>query len=269
MRKMMLGLTALLMALAAAAAVIWPAYREVGAVWRREAQAEKLMQVMETMDPALIRKHRNLAMWYNLVLRSGNHDTQADEAYGGILDLGDGAMGVLEVPGRGITLPVYHGGTGQQGVFHRPGTSLPLGGIGNHTVLELGDTYGGGILAELEAGDVIRIRVPGLVLTYRVDAVIRGRGEGKALPGSREGEDLCTLVISGKRETVYLRCSRGEGVSAEPEPEAESKETAIFAAAGTAAGAGIMAWILGSLPRRGREGKNRRCSGRKNTERKV
>ena len=263
MRKIIMGIGSVLLALAAAAAVILPACRELESARRTESRAAQLTQLLETMDPALARKHRNLAMWYNLAIRSGTYAAETREAYGGILDLGNQAMGVLEIPGLGLALPIYHGGgEPRQDFTHRPESSLPVGGLGNHTVLEIEDAYAGRSLEKLEVGELIRIRVPGIVLSYRVESVARLPGDTTQVPAPEQGKDLCTLVIRREGEEIHLRCARGEGDSRAAEHVGSPEKSAVLASAAAAAGAGMMPWILaGAVGRRG--GDRRKTASRR------
>ena len=64
---------------------------------------------------------------------------QETAEYETLLDVsGSGIMGYIEIPEIKVSLPVYHGvdeGVLQVAVGHIPGTSLPVGGTGTHSVL--------------------------------------------------------------------------------------------------------------------------------------
>lgn len=99
--------------------------------------------------------------------------------YAGLLNLqGDGAMGVIEIPGITGNLIIYHG-TGedvlQKGVGHLQGSSLPVGGTGSHSVLSahsgLPDKELFTNLDQMEIGDVFYIHVIDDVLAYQVDQI--------------------------------------------------------------------------------------------------
>ena len=86
-----------------------------------------------------------------------------------------GLIGRIRIPSIDVDLPIYHGTTENilaKGVGHLQGTSLPVGGIGTHTVL----TAHRGLakarlftdLDYLESGDTFTVEVFGEVLTYRV-----------------------------------------------------------------------------------------------------
>ena len=251
MRKIVIVAVSMLLTLAAALTVLLPAYRAMESARRTEAGANRLIQLLETMDPELVRKHRNLAMWYNLTIRSGSDLKEAQEAYGGILNLGNGEMGVLEVPGMDLALPIYHGdGMGKPELVHRPESSLPVGGMGNHAVMELADTYGTAVLEKLETGELIRIHTPGTIVTYRVEEIVSSAGGERYALTAEKGKDLFTLVIRRNGEEIYLRCGREETLPAAYIQGSGMDSIPVLAAAAGAAGAGMMPWILGALGKR-------------------
>ncbi|KFI54178.1 sortase [Bifidobacterium callitrichos DSM 23973] len=116
----------------------------------------------------------------------------ASPRYEDLLDPnGDGVMGVLAIPVIDLKLPVFHG-VGDRalaaGVGHVPGSALPIGGMGNHSVIAghrgLPSAELFTRLDELERGDAFTITVLGDTHVYRVigirvvdpDAVAVGGG---------------------------------------------------------------------------------------------
>lgn len=110
---------------------------------------------------------------------AGSFKEEADSdlwAYEDILDADhNGLIGRIRIPSIDVDLPIYHGTTENvlaKGVGHLQGTSLPVGGVGTHTVL----TAHRGLaqarlftdLDNLESGDTFTVEVFGEVLTYRV-----------------------------------------------------------------------------------------------------
>ncbi len=165
-------------------------------------------QVSGTNSAELARQ-RLLAEEYNSSLSdvlaedvfAGNAGVEVAAEYYEILNLGNGIMGYIQIPDIHVELPIYHGISEkvlQKGVGHMPQTALPVGGIGNHTVLT-GHT---GLpsaelftdLTELAVGDMFYITVLGDTLAYRVDqikVVLPYEVEYLAASGT---QDLCTLV---------------------------------------------------------------------------
>lgn len=110
-------------------------------------------------------------------------------------------MGVVNIDKIGLKLPIYHGTSDSalsDGAGHMEGTSLPLGGIGKHTVLSAHRGLPGSRLFtdldKLEEGDIFTVTVLDRTLTYKVDRIV------VTLPGETQyllpvsGEDYCTLL---------------------------------------------------------------------------
>ncbi len=124
------------------------------------------------------------------------------EEYNSILDItGTGIMGYISIPRIDVQLPIYHGtddGVLQIAIGHLTGSSLPVGGIGTHTILSghrgLPSATLFTDLDELASGDQFTITVLNRTLTYEVDQI------RIVLPNQLddlevdEGEDYCTLV---------------------------------------------------------------------------
>ncbi len=112
-----------------------------------------------------------------------------------------GVMARLRIPAIDVDLPIYHGTSDEvlaKGVGHLEGTSLPVGGLSQHSVLTahrgLPEATLFNNLNKLEIGDTFTIEVFGEVLTYRVNST------ETILPDQTESllpeydEDLVTLV---------------------------------------------------------------------------
>ncbi|PST46133.1 hypothetical protein CPA40_07410 [Bifidobacterium callitrichos] len=131
---------------------------------------------------------------YNAALAGdgASQSSAASPRYEDLLDPnGDGVMGVLAIPVIDLKLPIFHGVGNRAlaaGVGHVPGSALPIGGTGNHSVIAghrgLPSAELFTRLDELERGDVFTITVLGDTYTYRVigirvvdpDAVAVGGG---------------------------------------------------------------------------------------------
>lgn len=113
----------------------------------------------------------------------------------------DGLMARLRVPSINLDLPIYHGtadSTLLKGVGHLEGSSLPVGGISQHSVLTahrgLPESTLFNNLDQVKIGDTFTIEVFNEVLTYKViktQTVLPD--ESKALL-PEYGNDLVTLV---------------------------------------------------------------------------
>lgn len=161
-------------------------------------QAERILQYTEKLGPEGREKYRNLAKWYNYNLDQGTPGLWS--YYPGILDLGGGAMAVLEVPEWDLLLPVLHG-TGAV-VGHDPSTPLPIGGRGTHTVLTISHWL------PWKEGQRLYIECLEQKLCYRVESV-------RVLPAlwpterpTEAGQEILTLVFDRKNTRTMIRCLR-------------------------------------------------------------
>lgn len=158
----------------------------------------------------------------------------------------DGVMGRLRIGAIKVDLPIYHGTSDEvltKGVGHLEGTSLPVGGVSEHSVL----TAHRGLpsaelfnnLHELDVGDMFTVEVFGEILTYRVGTTqtILPTETQSLIPV--EGKDLMTLVTCtplGVNTHRYL--VTGERVTPTPPEE-------VRAAGATPDIPGFPWWALG------------------------
>lgn len=123
-------------------------------------------------------------------------------AYTEILRSGTaGPMARLRISSIDVDLPVYHGtsdATLAKGVGHLEGTSLPVGGRSQHSVLTahrgLPEATLFNNLHRVEIGDTFTVEVFGEVLTYRVRTTQTVLPEETQALLPEYGEDLLTLV---------------------------------------------------------------------------
>lgn len=127
---------------------------------------------------------------------------EEEEEYNRILDVGGtGIMGYIEIPEIKVSLPIYHGtdeGVLQIAVGHIPGSSLPIGGMGTHSVVSghrgLPSAKLFTNLDELKEGDIFMIRVLDETLTYEVDQIRIVEPDDLTSLEIDPEQDLCTLV---------------------------------------------------------------------------
>ena len=170
-----------------------------------ESRYDKAVEQLDTME-LIAEKERAVA--YNKTLQGGTGNAfsrealaEAEESYGRLLNVrGDGIMGYIQIPKIGVELPIYHGTaeeTLDKGVGHLLGTSLPVGGIGTHSVLTghsgLAGTRMFSDLDQLKVGDVFYVRVLDETHAYMILDI------NTVLP-----EDTSKLEIDPQRESVTL-----------------------------------------------------------------
>lgn len=122
--------------------------------------------------------------------------------YQHLLDIGPGGiMATLTVPSIGVFLPIYHGTSPQTldlGIGHLFGSSLPVGGLGTHSVLTgHSGVVGKTLLTNLDKvhlGDTFTITVLDRTLTYGVDQIRTVLPTDTKALQVEPGKDYVTLV---------------------------------------------------------------------------
>lgn len=124
------------------------------------------------------------------------------ETYNRLLNIGGtGMIGVVEIPGIDVSLPIYHGtseGVLQVAAGHLNWTSLPVGGKNTHAVISghrgLPSAKLFTNLDKVVEGDVFMLRVLDEVLTYQVDQILIVEPKDVEPLQVVKGKDYCTLV---------------------------------------------------------------------------
>lgn len=124
------------------------------------------------------------------------------EEYNSNLNIsGDGMMGSIQIPSINVSLPIYHGteeSVLQTAVGHIEGSSLPVGGIGTHTVLSghrgLPSAKLFTDLDKLDTGDIFMLCILDETLTYEVDQILIVEPQDIEELMIDPQKDLCTLV---------------------------------------------------------------------------
>jgi LPXTG-site transpeptidase (sortase) family protein len=123
------------------------------------------------------------------------------ENYLRVLNLDDGVMGYVDIPNIDVYLPIYHGVADEvleKGAGHIEQTTLPIGGIGNLSIITAHTGFSGAAmfdrLIEMIEGDIFKIHVLDETFTYQVDdiRVILPDQVESLFPV--EGEDYVTLI---------------------------------------------------------------------------
>ena len=147
----------------------------------------------------------NEADEYNSTLQKLSNpflDYESISNYEDVLNIsGTGIMGYVTIDKIDCELPIYHGtseGVLQIGVGHLGGTSLPVGGIGTHSVLSahrgLASAELFSNLDKMEEGDTFQITVLNRVLTYQVDQIRIVEPEDTSDLQVDPDKDYCTLM---------------------------------------------------------------------------
>ncbi len=170
---------------------------------------QEYQQVIEQQENTEKEKALELARQYNAALQPGVWDSDsqdlllwASEDYADQLDItGTGIMGYVQIPSIGVNLPIFHGTSNavlEKGIGHLLGSSLPVGGLGTHTVLTGHSGMASQVmfsdLEQLKTGDVFYLDVLGDRLAYQVDDIHVVQPCDTSLLEIFPGEDYCTLV---------------------------------------------------------------------------
>ena len=126
----------------------------------------------------------------------------ADSLYSNLLNvMNDGVMGYISIPKLELKLPIYHGtdeSVLSKGVGHLIGSSLPIGGIGTHSILAahrgLPSSKLFTDLDKLKKGDVFYVTILHKNLFYEVDNVAVVEPNDLSLLDINAKEDYITLV---------------------------------------------------------------------------
>ena len=138
-------------------------------------------------------------------IRDAFSDDEGDlpeEAYDGLLNgQNDGVMGYLDIPSIKETLAIYHGTDEdvlEKGIGHIEGTSLPVGGMGTHSVLAghrgLPSAKLFTDLDQLEVGDIFFVHVLDRTMAYRVDQILIVEPDETEALRIEDDKDLVTLL---------------------------------------------------------------------------
>lgn len=199
------------------------------------------------------------------------------EAYEKELDItGNGIMGYIEIPNIHVLLPIYHGTNEsvlQIATGHIDGSSLPVGGLGTHTIIS-GHTGlpSATILTHLDrlvVGDTWTITVLNRTLTYEVDEIhIVKPYDLSNLQIDRE-KDYCTLVTCWpygvNTERLLVRGHRIENVQGEATVLADAMQIRPVYIAPFIAAPVLLLLILIMLVSTGQRSRKKRRGG-KSTE---
>ncbi|HFI2440004.1 TPA: class C sortase [Streptococcus suis] len=139
-----------------------------------------------------------------------NIDEDTEGTYFQTLNItGNGIMAYVEIPKLNTILPIYHGVDDailQVAIGHIPGTSLPVGGVGTHSVISghrgLPSAKLFSDLDQLVEGDTFLIQVLDRTLVYEVDQIL-----------TVTPDDVSALRIDSQKDYVTLVTCTPYGVN--------------------------------------------------------
>lgn len=114
---------------------------------------------------------------------------------------GNGMMASVKIPKIKVDTPIFHGTAEsvlQKGIGHLEGSSLPVGGLGTHSVITghsgLNNAKMFTDLPELSLGDEFYIYVLGDVLAYKIDNITVVEPSDVRALRPQSGKDQMTLI---------------------------------------------------------------------------
>lgn len=183
-------------------------YPTVSDYWNSKAQSKAIVnyeEVISQLDRDECEKQFAEAQRYNERLSElsfpFNDYGSIDGYYNALNAAGSGIIGYINIEKINVELPVYHGTSSEvlnSAVGHLEGTDLPVGGIGNHTVLSAHRGLPGAKLFtnldKMEIGDTFILTVLDRTMTYQVDkiSIITPDSTEELYP--IEDGDYCTLM---------------------------------------------------------------------------
>lgn len=275
MRRKVSSILLFLIIAAGIGLLLYPTVSDYWNSYHQSAAIADYSQKVEKLEGTELEEMWEEAKAYNRALAKKEdryHMSEAEEEeYDQTLDVtGTGIMGYIEIPELEIRFPIYHKadeGILQVAVGHLPGSSLPVGGNGTHSVLVghsgLPSAKLFTSLDTLKEGDIFILTVLKETLTYQVDQI------KTVLPGEMEDlelceeEDLCTLVTCTpygvNSHRLLVRGHRIANIIEEPKekPKEGKKDFPMFAAIAAAAAAVLLLLIV-FLALRKRRKKRRR-----------
>ena len=248
--------------------------------YQSSVQAEYTRE-LASVDDGEILAAREAARVYNENLHPIRYDRDAVDAaavdYDGLLDLtGTGIMGYVEIPKIDVNLPIYHGTKEtelRKGIGHLVGSSLPIGGNGEHSVLTGHSGVAGkrlfSDLEQLAPGDRFFLHILGETLAYEVTELNTVLPHETDLLTAVPEKDLCTLVtctpygVNSHRLLVRgsrIPLERNE-TSEEPETQSQPRQSAwkqnylkgLLIGSGSAAGAVVIGLLVARVLRKRRK----------------
>ncbi|AER14628.1 class C sortase [Streptococcus suis] len=182
------------------------AYPSVSDYWNSLHQSEAIMSYSDTVSDMTADQYKEIidsARQYNQEKPLNWNVTASDiEAYNQELNFNkDGIMGYIEIPKIDVKLSIFHGTDEtvlETSIGHLEGTSLPVGGLGTHSVLSghrgLPSARLFSDLDKLREGDIFTIHVLNETLTYKVDQIRVVEPSDLSALTMEPQKDLLTLV---------------------------------------------------------------------------
>ena len=179
------------------------------------------------------------------------------EEYETLFNVNDkGIIGILEIGTIEVKLPIYMG-TGEEvlqvGIGHMPGSSLPIGGIGTHSILIGHRGVPSSTLLtnmnQLVIGDMFTLTVLKETLMYEVDHIIIVEPQNFKYLRVDPEKDYCTLITcTPYRVNTHRLLVRGHRVAYDGLTETETKTEIRTITEGASRASAIVACAVAVVP---------------------
>ena len=183
-------------------------YPMISNLYNKRVQSRAIVDyeaILEEFDEEKYDKIFREAENYNQqlsLLEDPFHTYNTIKDYDHILNInGTGMMGYLTIEKIEVKLPIYHGTSSRtlsKAVGHVEGSSLPIGGIGTHSVLSAHRGLPSSTLFtdldKLEKGDTFVVTILNQEFTYEVDSIVIVKPDEVENLFIEEGSDYVTLV---------------------------------------------------------------------------
>ncbi len=273
MKRFFVKLLIFLIILAGAAWLLYPYVSNTIAKGNDAAAMSRYHQAVRQMSSEEIEKIRENVSAYNAELTGegipdvfSETNLRVSRDYLGLMNIRDGVIGELVIPGIGVSLPIYHMGNGAgagERLIHVADSALPADQDGTHTVLAgPGIQLAEGFLGELTLTnarmledldrvipkDLIFLNVLDRTLIYQVEGVQTLAPEGLKAENvsGEEGEQLLTIVTERKGRRLLIRARQVEAEDVRDELMAEDRADVPMDAVNVLA-LGVPVLLLGLL----------------------
>ncbi len=235
MKRFLVKLLVFLILLAGAAWLLYPFASNSVSKGKDAALMERYHQAVREMTPEQIEQMLQFAAAYNEQLTGegikdpfSGENRRFERSYQSLMNVRDGVIGELVIPGINVSLPIYHSGEGMganERLVHVDKTALPAGQNGTHTVLAgPGIQTAGGFLGELALtdarmledldrvipNDLLFLNILDRTMIYRVEGVRTLSPEGleaENFAGEEEAQ-LLTLITERKGRRLLIQARR-------------------------------------------------------------
>ncbi len=204
MKNRILNIFMVLVLIAGLSLLAYPTFSDYWNYYHQSRAISTYNEKVKKLDDGTEKQMIEEAEAYNEKLKTDQHFVLSEseqEEYEATLNIGDGMMGYVDIPSIDVSLPIYHGtdeAVLQIAAGHLEGSSLPVGGVGTHSVISghrgLMSAKLFSDIVDLKKGDYFMIRVLNRTITYQVDQM------NTVLPSEMDellidpNQDYCTLV---------------------------------------------------------------------------